>query len=55
MGYDKLYNSKNPFEFMELISIDGKTNFFDKKVTEYRKANIGSTEEEKSFSLDDEF
>jgi len=55
LGYDKLFNSKNPFEFMELISIDGKANFFEKKVTEYRKANIGSTQEEKSFSLDDDF
>lgn len=55
LGYNKLYNVKNPFSFMELISIDGKTNFFEKKVTEYRKAGVGNTEKEKSFSLDDDF
>ena len=55
LGYDKLFNVKNPFKFMELISIDGKANFFEKKVTEYRKAGVGATEKEKNFSLDDDF
>jgi len=35
LGYDKIYNTKNPFDFMELISIESKTNFFEKKVSEY--------------------
>ena len=35
LGCNKLYNSKNPFAFMELISIEGKTNFFEKRVGEY--------------------
>ena len=33
-------DSKNPFSFMEMISIEGKTNFFEKRVTEYSKANV---------------
>ena len=35
LGYNKLYNVKNPFSFMELISVEGKTNFFEKRVSEY--------------------
>jgi ribonucleoside-diphosphate reductase subunit M2 len=39
LGYDKIYNTKNPFAFMEMISIEGKTNFFEKRVGEYALAN----------------
>jgi len=39
LGYDKLYNSPNPFDFMEMISIEGKTNFFEKRVGEYALAD----------------
>ena len=35
LGYDKIYNQSNPFDFMEMISIEGKTNFFEKRVAEY--------------------
>ena len=35
LGYDKIYNSSNPFDFMEMISVEGKTNFFEKRVSEY--------------------
>ena len=35
LGYEKIYNTKNPFKFMELTSLDGKTNFFEERVTEY--------------------
>ena len=35
LGYDPIYNTSNPFPFMELISIEGKTNFFEKRVGEY--------------------
>ena len=38
LGYDKIYNSANPFDFMEMISIEGKTNFFEKRVGEYALA-----------------
>jgi ribonucleotide reductase beta subunit family protein with ferritin-like domain len=34
-GYEKIYNSSNPFDFMEMISIEGKTNFFEKRVGDY--------------------
>ena len=38
LGVDKIYNATNPFEFMEMISIEGKTNFFEKRVGEYALA-----------------
>jgi ribonucleotide reductase beta subunit family protein with ferritin-like domain len=40
LGYNKIYNSKNPFNFMQLISMEGKTNFFEKRVSEYSLANV---------------
>ena len=42
LGYDKIYNVTNPFEFMELISLEGKTNFFERKVGEYALTNKDS-------------
>ena len=39
LGYDKIYNSANPFDFMEMISIEGKTNFFEKRVGDYSLSN----------------
>ena len=39
LGYDKIYDSANPFDFMEMISIEGKTNFFEKRVGEYALAD----------------
>ena len=49
MNYPKLYNVENPFEFMEAISIETKSNFFDRKVGEYsRSSNINS---EKQFTI----
>ena len=41
-GCDKVYDSKNPFDFMELISLEGKTKFFEKRVSEYQKAGVKS-------------
>ncbi|QCX40797.1 ribonucleoside-diphosphate reductase [Aureibaculum algae] len=41
-GCEKVYNSVNPFDFMEMISLEGKTNFFEKKVSEYQKAGVKS-------------
>ena len=38
LGYEKIYNTPNPFEFMEMISLEGKTNFFEKRVAEYALA-----------------
>ena len=49
LGYNKYYNSKNPFDFMERISLTGKTNFFEKRVGEYSKAGV-SNNTKKTFS-----
>jgi ribonucleoside-diphosphate reductase subunit M2 len=69
LGNEKFYNSTNPFDFMENISLGGKTNFFEKRVADYQKAGVlasankkadGASEEPKGenggdFSFDDEF
>jgi ribonucleotide reductase beta subunit family protein with ferritin-like domain len=52
-GNDKIYNSKNPFDFMEMISIEGKTNFFEKRVAEYSLAD--KTKNEDVFDFDADF
>ncbi len=43
LGCPKHYNSTNPFDFMDMISLQGKTNFFEKRVSEYSKANVKTT------------
>ena len=40
LGYEKKYHTKNPFDWMELISLQGKTNFFEKRVAEYQKSGV---------------
>lgn len=55
LGYPKIYNSANPFDFMEMISLQGKTNFFEKRVSEYKKAGVNSTKEQQIFKLDEDF
>lgn len=55
LGYSVLFKVKNPFKFMDSINIETKTNFFEKRETQYSKANVGNTSEQKSFSLDAEF
>ena len=40
LGYPKIYESENPFDWMDLISLEGKTNFFEKKVGDYQKAGV---------------
>ena len=55
LGYPKTFNSANPFPFMERISLEGKDNFFEKRVTNYALSGIGKTEEEQSFGLDADF
>ena len=54
LGNEKVFNVSNPFDFMDMISIQGKTNFFEKRVGEYQKAGVlgGSSQ---TFSLDEEF
>jgi ribonucleoside-diphosphate reductase beta chain len=55
LGNDKIYNAENPFDFMEMISLQGKTNFFEKRVGDYQKAGVLSTKLEQEFSFDAEF
>ena len=55
LGVEKKYNAENPFEWMELISIQGKTNFFEKRVGEYSNKANPEMEDEQEFSMDAEF
>ena len=55
LGYQKIYNVSNPFDFMEMISLQGKTNFFEKRVAEYQKAGVMSEKEQNKFSLEEDF
>ncbi|MBL7928004.1 MAG: ribonucleotide-diphosphate reductase subunit beta [Bacteroidia bacterium] len=55
LGYSKVYNSTNPFDFMEMISLEGKTNFFEKRVSEYKKAGVNTTKEMQQFTMDEDF
>ena len=57
LGNEKVFNVTNPFDFMDMISLQGKTNFFEKRVGEYQKAGVlnKASEEDNSFSLDADF
>jgi ribonucleoside-diphosphate reductase beta chain len=55
LGYAKIFNAANPFDFMEMISLQGKTNFFEKRVGDYQKAGVMSGKETQTFSLDEDF
>lgn len=52
LGYKRIYNSSNPFSFMEMISIEGKTNFFEKRVGEYALANKSTEDIENMFNCE---
>ncbi|TGD57693.1 ribonucleotide-diphosphate reductase subunit beta [Flavobacterium humi] len=56
LGCDREYNSSNPFDFMDMISLQGKTNFFEKRVAEYQKAGVMNTDSEaQKISFDADF
>jgi ribonucleoside-diphosphate reductase beta chain len=58
LEYDKIWHAQNPFPFMERISIQQKTNFFESKVAEYSKANVATTQDHnkiREFTLDADF
>lgn len=56
LGYDKYYNATNPFDFMEMISLQGKTNFFEKRVGDYQKSGVLNAQPaSQAFSLDEDF
>jgi ribonucleoside-diphosphate reductase beta chain len=52
---DKLYNTENPFDFMQNIALENKTNFFEKRVGEYTKANVGEKAEDNELNFNMEF
>ena len=56
LGCEREYNTSNPFDFMDMISLQGKTNFFEKRVAEYQKAGVMSTDSEsQKISFDADF
>ena len=57
LGCPKFYNASNPFPFMEMISLQGKTNFFEKRVAEYQKAGVMNKDNTQNnvFKLDEDF
>ena len=55
LGYAKLWNETNPFDFMESISMEGKTNFFESRPTQYQKASVLNTGRDNSFVITDDF
>jgi ribonucleoside-diphosphate reductase beta chain len=56
LGCDKVYNTANPFDFMDMISLQGKTNFFEKRVGDYQKAGVLNKEvDEDKYNMDFDF
>lgn len=55
LGYPKYFNAKNPFDWMDMISLQGKTNFFERRVGEYQKANVMAEKADKVFRLNADF
>ena len=55
LNIDKIYSASNPFDFMDMISLEGKTNFFEKRVSEYSKSGVGVTAEEQVIGFDEDF
>ena len=55
LNVEKVYNAANPFEWMEMISLQGKTNFFEKRVGEYSKSGVGVDAAEQVFDLNADF
>jgi ribonucleoside-diphosphate reductase beta chain len=55
LGEQKVWNVENPFPWMDMINLQGKTNFFEKRVGEYQKAGVTSERDKQVFSLDEDF
>jgi ribonucleoside-diphosphate reductase beta chain len=55
LGYPKAYSTQNPFPFMERISLEGKDNFFEKRVSTYAKAGVGKDIKKMVFSTEEDF
>jgi ribonucleoside-diphosphate reductase beta chain len=55
LGCEKVYNTNNPFDFMQNIALQNKTNFFEKRVAEYAKSNVGEPSPNLELDFDSEF
>jgi ribonucleoside-diphosphate reductase subunit M2 len=60
LGHEKLYNTTNPFDWMDMISLQGKTNFFERRVGDYQRAGVMQSvnktrQHEHVFTLDEDF
>lgn len=55
LGYEKIFNSQNPFDFMQYISLESFGNFFETRISSYRRANVGVTKQETQFTMDEDF
>ena len=55
LGNEKEYNATNPFDFMEMISLQGKSNFFEKRVGEYQKSGVLAGKDNLTFTMNEEF
>lgn len=55
LGYNKIWNTSNPFDFMESISLQGKTNFFESRPTQYQKAAVLNTGKDNKYEFNEDF
>jgi hypothetical protein len=55
LGYNKIFNVTNPFDFMESISVEGKTNFFEARPTQYQNASVLNKNKNTGFVIDEDF
>ena len=55
LGTTKMYNTENPFQFIENISLKGKSNFFEKRVGDYTRAGVGKTQDQNKITFDSDF
>ena len=55
LGYNKIWNSEQPFGFMEMLSLNTKENFFESVVSSYSRAGVGKTEEDNTIGFDEDF
>jgi len=55
LGNEKIYNVENPFPWMDMISLQGKTNFFEKRVGDYQKSGVMAGRDKQVFTLDEDF
>jgi ribonucleoside-diphosphate reductase beta chain len=55
LGYPKAYRASNPFPFMDRIGLEGKDNFFEKRVSTYAKATVGKDKAKMTFATDEDF